>query len=74
MADPLRAMLRVARERLGDDGVRDLVLAAVAAALDDVLAPPRAPARRSPARVENDAAVDEFTAERARRNAARLIG
>ena len=74
MADPLRAALRVVRERLGDDGVRDLVLAAVAAALDDVLAPPRAPARRSPVRVEDDAPVDELTAARAARNAARLLG
>lgn len=74
MADPLRAMLRVARERLGDDGVRELVLAAVAAALDDVLSPQRAPARRSPVRVEDDAPVDELTAERARRNALRVLG
>ncbi len=74
MADPLRAALRVVRERLGDDGVRELVMAAVAAALDDVLSPVRTPARRSPARVENDAPVDELTAERARRNAMRVLG
>lgn len=74
MADPLRAMLRVARAHLTDDGLRALAHAMLDAALDELRDQARAPARRSPVRVEDDAPVDELTAERARRNAARLIG
>lgn len=74
MADPLRAALRVVRERLTDDGFRALAHAMLDAALDELRDQPRAPSRRSPARVEDDAPVDELTAERARRNAARMLG
>lgn len=74
MADPLRAMLRVARAHLTDDGLRALAHAMLDAALDELRDQTRAPARRSPVRVEDDAPVDELTAERARRNAARMLG
>lgn len=74
MADPLRAVLRVVRERLTDDGFRALAHAMLDAALDELRDQPRAPSRRSPVRVEDDAPVDELTAERARRNAARMLG
>lgn len=74
MADPLRAALRIARERLTDDGLRELAHAMLDAVLDELRDAPRAPARRSPVRVADDAPVDEVTAARAARNAARLLG
>ena len=61
MADPLRAMLRVARAHLTDDGLRALAHAMLDAALDELRDQPRAPSRRSPVRVEDDAPVDELT-------------
>ena len=76
MADPLRAALHVARERLTDDGLRALAHAMLDAMLDELRAAPRAPARR-PVALPDDppaAPVDDLTAERARRTAARLLG
>lgn len=47
MADPLRAALRVVRERLTDDGFRALAHAMLDAALDELRDQPRAPSRRT---------------------------
>ena len=74
MAEPLRAALRVARARLTDEGLRELAHAMLDAALAELTDAPRAPARRSPVRVEMDGEVDELTRVRAERAARRVLG
>lgn len=73
MADPLRAMLRVVRERLTEEGMRELAHAMLDAALDELAPTTRQPARRAAPAIP-DAPVDEITAARARRAAERLLG
>lgn len=76
MADPLRAALRVARAQLTDEGLRALAHAMLDAALAELSDAPRAPSRRA-VTLPGDppaAKVDDLTAERAKRTAARLLG
>lgn len=74
MGDPLRAMLRVARERLTEDVFRALAHEMLDAALDELRDAPRARSRRAPVRVDADAPVDEATAARARAHVRKHFG
>ena len=76
MADPPRAALRVARARLTDEGLRELAHAMLDAVLAELSDAPRAPARRAVTLPDDPPAakVDDLTAERAKRTAARLLG